>query len=108
MADTQEDVVDLVSRLRGFDEDDFYSFPWTVNEACLEAAEELTSLRSQNKVMREALSTAAIRFDLLASDIAESHAVAGTLRAARTIRAKNFALEAMNALSPTSKDETPQ
>ncbi|WBT40132.1 hypothetical protein [Hyphomicrobium sp. DMF-1] len=97
MTDTQEDVIERArSKVAHLD------------EAMKDMADEITSLRSQNKRMREALVTAAVRFDLLASDIGESHAISGTLRAERTIRAKNFALEVMAALSHTSKDETPQ
>lgn len=44
--------------------------------------------------LEAALEKAAVRFEHCADMIAESHAISGTLRAERTIKAKHYALEA--------------
>jgi hypothetical protein len=53
------------------------------------------------EALREALAKAATRFEICAGMIAESHSVSGTRRAERTIKAKQFALEACTALKET-------
>lgn len=68
-------------------------------ERCRRTERENADLRSQLSELRKALAKAATRFEVCATMIAESHAVSGTLRAERTIKARHFASEALEALS---------
>jgi hypothetical protein len=90
MTDTQEDVVERArSKVAHLD------------EAMKDMADEITSLRSQNKVMREALE------NLIAD--CDEYVRINNLHGNNGEPAKWATVEnARAALSPTSKDETPQ
>lgn len=59
----------------------------------------MTNLQAQLNAAREALKKDAVRFEVCAGYISESHNITGTRRAERTIKARHFALEALAALS---------
>jgi len=55
MISLEVDLVALATRLRGFEESDFYECPWTVHETCLEAAEAIATLQAENNRLSVAL-----------------------------------------------------
>lgn len=64
-----------------------------------------TTAEAEVEALRGALDKAAARFEHCANMIAESHAISGTLRAERTIKARHFALEARQALNTHAGSE---
>lgn len=74
-----------------------------LDEAMKDMADEITSLRSQNKVMREAV----VRIHILAMTRALSARVPECGDFGVIAQDADWILSKLDALSPTSKDESP-